>query len=108
MSELGSNVSESVVKMLSQERSLADIEAELRIRGFEEVQIHNMIKEAKKLLDAQKRTVGIGLVLTGAAICATSCIVTLLVGNEAISGITLIGATTCGIIVVFIGLVKIF
>lgn len=85
------------------------IEAELLTSGTEARHIPGMLKEIKKLRNARKTSTGLIYIMIGAIICLLSCILTMTSsyshGNFAL---VLYGFTTVGIIIVFLGLMKIF
>lgn len=101
------NVSEYVLSSFSAGKSKSEILAELLNQGHEEHSVSLILDEAVKQKLANKRTVGCGLILTGAAICLGSCIYSLMATYSSLP-MSLYGLTTLGILVVFAGLIKIF
>ncbi|NDC42276.1 MAG: hypothetical protein EBZ77_12130 [Chitinophagia bacterium] len=102
------NMKNMILQMLNSERSHDDIHQELRKHGLEEEHIHSLVTESVKLRDVQRQTMGMNLILVGAAICLGSCIITLVSGTASMSNYSLIGLTSLGVVVVFMGLMKIF
>lgn len=85
------------------------IENELLTTGTDARHIPDMLKEIKKLRNARKTSSGLIYILIGAVVCLLSCVLTMTstYSNSNFS-LVLYGFTTIGIIVVFIGLMKIF
>ncbi len=85
------------------------IEAELLATGADERHVIAMLTEIKKLRNARKTANGLIYILIGAVTCLLSCILTM-TSSYSNSNFSLIlyGITTIGIIIVFIGLMKIF
>lgn len=81
--------------------------AELRNQGHEDHSVSLILEEAVKLQLANKRTIGLGLILGGAAVCLGSCVYSL-VSTYSSLPMGLYGLTTLGIVIIFAGLIKIF
>jgi hypothetical protein len=83
------------------------MEAELVKEGIDERHVAEMLRELKKLYYAKRTSQGLVLILIGAIICLTSCIVTFFSSYSSMS-LALYGLTSIGVVIVFAGLMKIF
>lgn len=82
---------------------------ELQKRGFEERHIPEMMAQIKKLQNARKTSNGLIYILIGAVVCLLSCVLTMTSSySNSNFGLMLYGFTTLGILIVFVGLFKIF
>jgi len=69
----------------------------------------NLMKEVKSLRNSRKTSTGLILILIGAAMLLTSCVLTLTGSyTQGTFNMVLFGLTTMGICIVFIGLARIF
>lgn len=85
------------------------IEAELVAAGTDQRHVPDMLKEIKKLRNARKTANGLIYILIGAVVCLLSCVLTMRSSySNSNFNLILYGFTTVGIILVFIGLMKIF
>ena len=82
------------------------IRLELAGIGVDERDIPEMLREIKMLRNARNTTKGMYFILAGALMCLFSCIFTLMATQS--NGIVLYGLTSLGLVVIFIGLYKIF
>ncbi len=83
-----------------------EVVAELLKDGHEEYFVQQLVTATVKMRNSKLTAEGLKLVLIGAAVCLTSCILALTsTGNF---HLVMYGMTTAGIIVVFAGLTKIF
>ncbi len=94
---------------LDKDMNDVQIEAELLATGADERHVATMLAEIKKLRNARKTANGLIYILIGAVTCLLSCILTMTssYSNSSFS-LILYGITTIGIIIVFVGLMKIF
>lgn len=102
------DVAKIITQTLASGRGRADIESELREKGYDLDTFAHHIEAGLKQYAIRKRTNGQVLIAIGALICFASCVITLALGSIGNSAITLIGITSLGIIVLFAGLTKIF
>lgn len=85
------------------------IENELLAAGTDARHIPDMLKEIKRLRNARKTSTGLIYILIGAVVCLLSCVLTMTsTYSHSNFSVVLYGFTTIGIIIVFIGLMKIF
>jgi hypothetical protein len=85
------------------------IEAELLASGTDTRHISDMLAEIKKLRNARKTANGLIFILAGAVTCLLSCVLTMTSSySNSNFSMVLYGFTTIGIIIVFVGLMKIF
>jgi hypothetical protein len=92
------------------DRGLSDekIERLLLEQYQEEFLVTNLMREVRKLRNAQKASAGLILLIIGAVILFFSCVLALTGGlPEGSVGIFLFGFTTLGVVVVMAGLIKI-
>lgn len=82
------------------------VETELLLLGIEERNIPEMLREFTKMRNARNTTIGLYFIMAGALICLISCVLTLAMGSA--SALVLYGLTGVGVIIVFIGLARIF
>lgn len=107
MSEVKISIQDNARMWLQKGLSDAQIKAELLQLGIEERNIPEMLKEVVKMRRSRNTTNGLVFILAGAMLCLISCIYTL-TSSSPDTGLMLYGLTSLGIVVVFIGLVKIF
>ena len=95
--------------LLKQGMADKDIEFLLQQQYKDEFLVNNLMSEVKKLRNSQKTASGLIFILVGAAVMLLSCMLTLM-GNYSSTnfGLVLYGLTSLGIIIVFIGLIRIF
>lgn len=83
-----------------------EIKNQLASLGIDDRYMPEMLKEIKKLRQSKSTANGLVYILIGAVMCLFSCVYTIVAGNN--SELILYGLTSLGIIIIFIGLVKIF
>jgi hypothetical protein len=111
MVQLHENTSVSiyVLRLLREGKKKDQVVAILLQDGHEEYFAKQIVEEAAKLRNAKLRSQGLLLILTGGAVCLLSCLLTLGSSYSSSSfSMGLFGLTSIGIILVFIGLMKIF
>ncbi len=106
MTEIKASIQQQALLWLEKGFSNEQVKAELLNMGIEERNIPEMLREFKKMRNARNTSIGLYYILAGALLCFISCVWTLTV--SATSGFVLYGLTSMGIIVVFIGLARIF
>lgn len=84
-----------------------EIEKELLGLGIAEADVPAMMKEIVRMRNARNTSIGLVYVLIGAVICLVSCVLTIML-PQSNTTLVLYGLTTAGIIVAFIGLMRIF
>lgn len=107
MTEAKTSVEEMARVWLANNYTNKQIEEALSTMGIETAHIPAMLKEIKRLRNAQKTTKGLIYVLIGAVLCLVSCVLTILL-PQSNTTLILYGLTSLGIIIVFIGLMQIF
>lgn len=100
------NIQEKAKLWFEQDFTEERIRTELSALGVEERYLPEMLKEIKRLRQSKNMTSGLIFILIGAFTCLMSCIVTIV--SESNMDLTLYGLTSVGIVIVFIGLYKIF
>lgn len=96
-------------ELLKQGMSDKDIEQLLMSQYQDEFLVKNLMGEVKKMRNSQKTMVGLTLVLAGAFLMLLGFIFAFVgVGAGALIDVFLYGFTTVGLVIVFLGLVKIF
>ncbi len=96
-------------EMLRKGLSDDKIRASLHDRYQDEFLVEKLMAEVKKLRNSAKTTSGLIFVFIGAVLLLLSCILTLTGSySSGTFGPFLFGLTSIGLIIVFIGLVKIF
>ncbi len=106
MAEVKLSVQDLATEWLSRGLDNKQVEAELLKIGIEERNIPDMLREFKKMRNARNTTTGLYFILAGAVLCLLSCILTLAFSSA--TAVILYGLTSVGVIVVFIGLARIF
>ena len=107
MSSTSVNINEQAKLWLDKGLSDEQIKTELLGHGIDERNLTDIFKEVVKLRRARNTAKGLYFILAGALLCLLSCIFTLTSSNTDV-GLMLYGVTSLGIIIVFIGLIKIF
>ena len=106
--ETGS-LTEQVISMLDDGQGREYIESFLVGKGHDEKFIKELVREAAKLRHSKRLTQGLTLMLVGALVCFTSFLFTITgTFSHDSFGWILYGLTTGGILIVFMGLMKIF
>lgn len=106
MTEIKSSIQQQAPVWLEKGFSNEQVKAELMNMGIEERNIPEMLREFKKMRNARNTAIGLYFILAGALLCFISCVWTLAASSA--SSFVLYGLTSVGIIVVFIGLARIF
>lgn len=83
------------------------IKDELLAIGIEERYIPELLKEIISLMNARRNMQGLTFILSGAGLCLISCVYTIMT-DSLDTGFMLYGLTSIGVVIVFIGLMKIF
>lgn len=103
------SLSQYVTSLLNDGQGREQIETNLLEKGHEERFVKDLVREAQKLYASKRRSQGLTLILSGAVICFLSFLLTITSSFSAGSfPMVLYGLTSAGIIVVFIGFMKIF
>ncbi len=106
MAEVKLSVQDLSAEWLSRGLDNKQVEAELLKMGIDERNVPDMLREFKKMRNARNTTVGLYYILAGALLCLISCILTLAFSSA--TAIILYGLTSIGVIIVFVGLARIF
>lgn len=106
MTEAKLSIQQATTEWLDKGLNNKQIEAELLGMGIDERNIPEMLKEISKMRNARNTTKGLYFILAGALLCLFSCVFTLVSLQS--SAMILYGLTSLGIIIIFIGLGKIF
>ena len=101
------NIQEHAKGWLDKGLSDTQIKEEILNIGIEERNLQDIFKEVIKLRRSRNTTKGLMFILAGAMLCLISCVFTIMSSDTNV-GFMLYGVTSIGIIVVFIGLIKIF
>ncbi|OSZ78730.1 hypothetical protein CAP35_10925 [Chitinophagaceae bacterium IBVUCB1] len=103
------SIEQRAKKWLDNGMTDAQIENELLASGTDARHIGYMLIEIKKLRNARKTANGLIFILVGAVTCLLSCVLTMTSSySNSNFSLVLYGFTTIGIIIVFVGLMKIF
>ncbi|MCB9046149.1 MAG: hypothetical protein H6550_08405 [Chitinophagales bacterium] len=100
------SISQFATTWLEKGLSNQQIKTELLSIGVDERDIADMLKEISKMRQARNTANGLYFILAGAMLCLISCIITLMSAQT--NAMVLYGFTSIGIVVVFVGLYKIF
>lgn len=102
-------VNEYIFAQLQDGRGREYIEQQLIEQGHEVRFVKEIVAENVKLHYTRRRTQGLFFILAGAVVCFLSCVLTLMHAfSQASFSMVLYGLTSAGIILVFIGFMKIF
>ena len=101
-------LSNFVIAELEHGHTREEIEAQLIAKGNEERFVKELVKAAITLRDSKRRTVGLALIMSGAAVCLFSFLFSVLNFSQGSFSFALYGLTTIGIIVAFAGFTKVF
>lgn len=101
------NIQEAAKQWLDNGYSDNQIKTELINIGIDERNLPDIFREVLKMKRSRNTAKGLYFILAGAMLCLLSCIFTLTADNTDV-GLVLYGVTSIGIIIVFIGLIKIF
>lgn len=107
MTKLNVSIEESAKQWLDNGWDDTRIVNELLNIGIDERNHADFLAEIKKMRHARNTTIGLYYVLAGAIFCLLSCVLTLSLSTDN-TNMVLFGLTSVGVIIVFIGLVKIF
>ncbi|MCB0700154.1 MAG: hypothetical protein H6551_04135 [Chitinophagales bacterium] len=107
MSDAKISIQDNARLWLQKGLSDTQIKSEMLQLGIEERNIPEMLKEVVKMRRSRNTTNGLVFILIGAMMCLISCVYTLASATPD-TGLMLYGLTSLGIVVVFVGLVKIF
>lgn len=102
-------VSNIILDLLGRGYKKEQVEAELLKQGHEAYFVKQIVQETINLRNSKSRAQALTLILIGAALCLASCILTM--GSSLSHGsfsVVLYGLTSIGIIIIFIGLSRIF
>jgi hypothetical protein len=100
---------EYILDALSRGMGKNQIQSELLHKGYEESFVNELLQETVKTYRIKMRAKGLWLILSGAVICFTSFLLTITSPFTHFSfPFVLYGLTSFGIIIVFLGLMKIF
>ncbi len=109
MAAVQQSLSEYVYSLLEDGHGKEEIEKLLLEKGNDPKFVKELISEVAKLRQSKRMSQGLGLILLGAVICLTSCVITL---TQSLSHDTfmwvLYGLTSVGILVVFAGFMRVF
>lgn len=106
MAEVKLSIQEQAEQWLANGLNNKQVEAELLNMGIDERNIPEMLREFKKMRNARNTTIGLYFILAGALLCLVSCVLTLAFGSA--TALVLYGLTGVGVIIVFVGLARIF
>lgn len=106
MSQVNISVSQFATLWLDKGLNNQQIKAELLNLGVDERNHADMLKEISKMRNARNTTKGLYFIFAGAVLCLASCIITLI--STQANALVLYGGTSLGILIIFIGLYKIF
>lgn len=99
----------SVLDMLAHGQGREEIEQALLQQGHDEGFVKNIVKETIKLRQEKLRAQGLTLILSGAVICFLSFLLTITSSfSHSSFPLVLYGLTSAGILVVFLGFMRIF
>jgi hypothetical protein len=105
----GKDDSTSLLLLIQKGLTNDEIQKVLQQQYQDDYHVMNLMKEVKRLRSSQKTSTGLILILVGAAMLLTSCVLTL-TGSYSVGtfGMVLFGLTTVGICIAFAGLIRIF
>lgn len=106
MAEAKLSVQELATQWLADGLDNKQVEAEMLKMGIDERNVPDLLREFKKMRNARNTTIGLYFILAGALLCLVSCVLTLAFSSA--SAFILYGLTSVGVIIVFIGLARIF
>lgn len=106
MAEAKLSVQELATQWLANGLDNKQVEAEMLKMGIDERNVPGFLQEYKKMRNAGNTTIGLYFILAGALLCLVSCVLTLAFSSA--SGFILYGLTSIGVIIVFVGLARIF
>lgn len=106
MAEVKLSIQDLAAQWLQKGLNNKQVEAELLQLGIEERNIPEMLREFTKMRNARNTTIGLYFIMAGALLCLVSCILTLAFASA--TALILYGLTSVGVIIVFIGLARIF
>lgn len=106
MTQAKASIQQQATIWLEKGLTSEQVKAELLNMGIKDRNIPEMLREYKKMQHARNTTIGLYFILGGALLCLASCVFTLMSSSG--NGFVLYGLTSLGIIVVFIGLARIF
>ena len=103
------SLQEYILSLLDAGQGREQVELKLLDEGYDEKFAKEMVKEIMKLRQSKRMVQGLVLILGGALICLLSCVITMTMSLSATSfAWVLYGLTSVGILLVFIGFMKIF
>ncbi len=109
MSGVQESLSTYVLSLLDEGQGREQIETQLLEQGHDERFVKDLVAEVQKLRYSKRRAQGLALILTGAVICFLSFLLTITSSfTHGSFPWVLYGLTSIGIIVVFMGLMKVF
>jgi hypothetical protein len=98
-----------LAQLISHGKSDAEIRGMLAARNNDHASIDQLMLEVKKLRASRNTTFGLTLILIGALMLFMSCVLTIMhVYSSDSFSFVMYGLTTAGILIVFVGLMKIF
>lgn len=106
MAEVKLSIQDLAAQWLQKGLNNKQVEAELLQLGIEERNIPEMLREFTKMRNARNTTIGLYFIMAGALLCLISCILTLAFSSATV--VILYGLTSVGVIIVFVGLARIF
>jgi VIT1/CCC1 family predicted Fe2+/Mn2+ transporter len=106
MAEAKLSVQDMAAQWLANGLDNKQVEAELLKMGIDERNVPDMLREFKKMRNARNTTIGLYYILAGALLCLISCVLTLAFSSA--TALILYGLTSLGVIIVFVGLARIF
>jgi hypothetical protein len=102
-------ISQKIYRLLDNGERRDDIQLALVEEGYEPTEITELIAETVKIRHEKRRTVGLQLILAGAAICFSSFLITITSSfTQSSFPYVLFGLTGVGTVVIFAGFMKIF
>lgn len=106
MADVKISIQDMAAQWLANGLDNKQVEAEMLKMGIEERNLPDLLREFKKMRNARNTTIGLYFILAGALLCLISCVLTLAFSSA--SAFILYGLTSVGVIIVFVGLARIF
>lgn len=100
------SANQKIIEWVNQGLSDEQIKNELITAGTDERYIIDLLTEVKKIRHSKRVANALIYIIVGALFCLASCIITLL--SDSSTPLILYGFTTIGIVIIFIGLYKVF
>ncbi len=100
---------DEVLALLEHGQGREQIETSLVEKGHDVRFVSELVRETIKFRQSKRMAEGLALILAGAVVCLTSCVLslTLNLSHEAFTWV-MYGLTSVGIVVVFAGFMRIF